>query len=77
MAGPGEKLDVTPMQLLRRNTMRGWVGDGPSDIVETVAFSLLTGVKCEVETFPLARATEAYDAMMKATVRFRAVLTMG
>jgi propanol-preferring alcohol dehydrogenase len=77
VAGSGEKLDVTPIQLLRRNAIRGWVGDGPPDIVETVDFSVLTGVKCQIETFPLERATEAYEAMMKSTVRFRAVLTMG
>jgi propanol-preferring alcohol dehydrogenase len=77
VAGSGEKLDVSAIQLLRRNTIRGWVGDGPVDIVDTVRFSVLAGVECKVEAFPLERATEAYDAMMKSTVRFRAVLTMG
>ncbi len=76
VAGSGEKLDVSAIQLLRRAAIRGWVGDGPKDIVDTVQFSMLTGVETRVEAFPLARATEAYDAMMKATVRFRAVLTM-
>jgi propanol-preferring alcohol dehydrogenase len=76
VAGSGEKLDLSPVQLLRRAAIRGWVGDGPSDIADTVAFSMLTGVKCAVETFPLERAAEAYDTMMRATVRFRAVLTM-
>ncbi len=28
------------------------------------------------QTFPLERAAEAYDLMMKGKVRFRAVLTM-
>lgn len=74
VAGAGEKLDLTPMQLLRRNAIRGWVGDGPSDIVDTLRYSVLTGVKTKVEAFPLERAGDAYEAMMKATVRFRAVL---
>jgi D-arabinose 1-dehydrogenase-like Zn-dependent alcohol dehydrogenase len=77
VAGSGEKLDLTPIQLLRRNTIRGWVGDGPPDIVDTIRFSLLTGVHVKVEAFPLERATEAYDRMMKSEVRFRSVLTMG
>jgi propanol-preferring alcohol dehydrogenase len=77
VAGSGEKLDVTPLQLLRRNAVRGWVGDGPPDIVETLRFSMLTGVHTKVEAFPLARASEAYEKMMKSQVRFRSVLTMG
>jgi D-arabinose 1-dehydrogenase-like Zn-dependent alcohol dehydrogenase len=76
VAGSNEKLDVTPIQLLHRSTIRGWVGDGPQDIVDTVRFSVLMGVQTKVEAFPLARATDAYDAMMKAKVRFRSVLTM-
>lgn len=77
VAGSGEKLDVTPLQLLHRHTVRGWVGEGPPDIVETIAFARLTGVRSMVETFPLERATEAYQHMMKADVRFRSVITMG
>jgi D-arabinose 1-dehydrogenase-like Zn-dependent alcohol dehydrogenase len=76
VAGSNEKLDLTPIQLIRRHTVRGWVGDGPPDIVDTVRFSRLTGVRAMVETFPLERATEAYDRMMKADVRFRSVITM-
>ncbi len=77
VAGSNEKLDVTPIQLLHRSTIRGWVGDGPPDIVDTVRYSMLTGVRVQVEAFPLAKATEAYERMMKADVRFRAVLTPG
>jgi len=75
VAGSGEKLDLTPMQLLGRHAVRGWVCDGPHDIDEAVAYSALTGVRTRVEAFPLARATEAYEHMLKAAVRFRAVLT--
>jgi D-arabinose 1-dehydrogenase-like Zn-dependent alcohol dehydrogenase len=76
VATSGEKLDVTPAQLLRRMAVRGWVSDGPRDIDATVRFSRLTGVQPRVETFPLERAPEAYERMMKAQVRFRSVLTM-
>jgi propanol-preferring alcohol dehydrogenase len=33
-------------------------------------------VKPLIETFPLEQAQEAYDRMMRADVRFRAVLVM-
>lgn len=75
VAGSGEKLDLAPMQLLRRVAVRGWVGDGPPDIVDTVKFSVLTGTRVKVEAFPLAEASRAFECMMKADVRFRAVLT--
>jgi D-arabinose 1-dehydrogenase-like Zn-dependent alcohol dehydrogenase len=74
VAGGNEKLDLTPIQLMRRHAVRGWVGDGPRDIVDTVKFSRLTGVRALVETFPLEKAAEAYDRMIKAEVRFRSVL---
>ena len=76
VAGSGEKLDVSADRAAAARGDPRRVGDGPKDIVDTVQFSMLTGVETRVEAFPLARATEAYDAMMKATVRFRAVLTM-
>ena len=53
-------------------TLTGTVVDNE----ETLAFSLLQGVKPLVEIFPLERAQEAYDRMMRADVRFRAVLVM-
>ena len=77
VAGSAEKLDLSPIQLLTRRSVRGWVGEGPADIDETVRFSELTQVESTVETFPLAQAQQAYEKMMKADVRFRAVLTFG
>lgn len=76
VATSGEKLDITPAQLLRRMAVRGWVSDGPRDIDATVRFSRMTGVQARVEAFPLERAADAYERMMKAQVRFRSVLTM-
>ena len=35
----------------------------------------MTGVRAMIETFPIERASEAYDRMMAGKVRFRAVLT--
>lgn len=77
VAGSGEKMELSPVQLLGRLTVRGWVAEnGARDIDATVRFSVLTNVQPMIETFPLEKATEAYQRMMKADVRFRAVLKM-
>jgi D-arabinose 1-dehydrogenase-like Zn-dependent alcohol dehydrogenase len=39
-----------------------------------MAFSALTGVRPQVETFKLEQAEEAYTKMMENRARFRAVL---
>lgn len=77
VAGSGEKLELSPVQMLGRLAVRGWVAEeGARDIDATVRFSVLSGVEPLIETFPLEQATEAYTRMMKADVRFRSVLTM-
>jgi len=43
---------------------------------EAIDFADLFNVKCVVEKFPLDRANDAYDAMLKGTVRFRSVIVM-
>ncbi|ATB41743.1 hypothetical protein CYFUS_007213 [Cystobacter fuscus] len=75
VAGSGEKMELSPVQLLSRLSVRGWVAEeGARDIDATVRFSVLTGVEPLIELFPLEQATEAYARMMKADVRFRSVL---
>ena len=44
---------------------------------DTLAFSLLSGVRAMTETFPLERAADAYEHMASGKARFRAVLTTG
>jgi len=48
-----------------------WVG---GNIEEAINFSLLCHVAPMVETFPLEQAAAAFETMMTAKVRFRAVL---
>jgi alcohol dehydrogenase/propanol-preferring alcohol dehydrogenase len=36
----------------------------------------MTDIRPMIETYPLARAAEAYDRMMSGKARFRVVLTM-
>ncbi|WP_341249542.1 alcohol dehydrogenase [Cupriavidus pauculus] len=46
------------------------------DNEQTLAFANLQDVRPMIETFPLEQAQAAYDRMMRADVRFRAVLVM-
>lgn len=57
-------------------SVHGWPSGHALDSEEAIEFTQLEGVKCLVETFPLDKANEAYEAMIKGTVRFRAVITM-
>ncbi|MCF8608916.1 zinc-binding dehydrogenase [Gordonia sp. HY285] len=43
-------------------------------MADAIDYSILTGVRPQVEVFPLEEAPEAYQRMMNANVRFRAVL---
>jgi D-arabinose 1-dehydrogenase-like Zn-dependent alcohol dehydrogenase len=47
------------------------------DSEDTLAFSVLSGVRPMVETLPLESAAEAYEKMMSGKARFRMVLTVG
>jgi alcohol dehydrogenase/propanol-preferring alcohol dehydrogenase len=47
------------------------------DSEDTLAFSVLSGVRPMIETLPLEQAAEAYEKMMSGEARFRMVLTTG
>ena len=67
-----------PIQaIVLRSSVKGWYSGNSMDSQDTLAFSSLTGVRPMTEVFPLEKYNEAYDAMMNAKVRFRAVLTTG
>lgn len=59
---------------MARRSVMGWPNGTAKDSEETLAFSVLSGVKSMVETFPLEQAAEAYRRMIANEVRFRAVL---
>jgi D-arabinose 1-dehydrogenase-like Zn-dependent alcohol dehydrogenase len=63
--------------LLGRRTVAGWPSGTGMDSEDTLNFSVLTGVKPMIETYPLEKAGEAYDRMMSGKARFRVVLTTG
>jgi D-arabinose 1-dehydrogenase-like Zn-dependent alcohol dehydrogenase len=64
---------IPPHLLMASRSISGWVG---GNLEETIRFSIHAGVRPTIETFPLEQAAAAYESMMNATVRFRAVLTM-
>jgi D-arabinose 1-dehydrogenase-like Zn-dependent alcohol dehydrogenase len=63
--------------ILGRRSIVGWPSGSSIDSQDTLSFSLLTGVRSMNEIFPLERAAEAYEHMMRGKARFRAVLTTG
>jgi D-arabinose 1-dehydrogenase-like Zn-dependent alcohol dehydrogenase len=67
-------LPSVPLIMGRRSIM-GWAAGTSIDSQDTLAFSVLTGVRAMTQLFPLERAAEAYDMMRSGKVRFRAVLT--
>lgn len=73
-----DPIKVMPFLLIRgRRGLAGWASGSSIDTEETMSFCALTGVRSMNEIFPLERAAEAYDFMMKGKARFRAVLTTG
>ena len=73
-----EPLVVDPLALLLgRRSVAGWPSGRSIDSQDTLAFSVLFGVRSMNELFPLDRAAEAYDRMMSGKARFRVVLTTG
>jgi D-arabinose 1-dehydrogenase-like Zn-dependent alcohol dehydrogenase len=75
VAAPLDPLKFSALPLLSGKTVAGWPSGSAFDSEETVAFSVLTGVRPRVEVFKLEQAEEAYSRMMENRVRFRAVLT--
>ena len=72
-----DPIEVTPVQLINGSrTIQGWASGTPTDAEDTLNFSVLTGVRPMVETYPLEKAAEAYDRMMSGKAEFRVVLTM-
>ena len=72
-----DPIEVSPVQLItNKRTIQGWAAGTPADSEDTLKFSELTGVRPMIETYPLAKAGEAYARMMSGKAQFRVVLTM-
>ncbi|HWR53497.1 MAG TPA: alcohol dehydrogenase [Bryobacteraceae bacterium] len=76
--GAAPSLTVSPGQLIGGSlSVKGWYSGTSIDSEDTLAFSVLAGVRPKNETFPLERVAEAYERMLSGQARFRVVLTMG
>jgi alcohol dehydrogenase, propanol-preferring len=75
VAAPFDPLKISALTLLSGKSVAGWPSGSAIDSEETVAFSVLTGVRPRVEVFKLEQAEQAFGRMMENRVRFRAVLT--
>lgn len=73
---PGEVPVNTGIMIRYGLSIQSWPSGHATDSEEAIEFTELENINCMVEKFPLARANDAFDAMMKGTVRFRAVITM-
>lgn len=73
-----EPIQVSAMDLIGRGaSVKGHASGTSIDSQDTLAFSVLSGVRPTIETMPLERAGEAYDKMMSGKAVFRMVLTIG
>jgi D-arabinose 1-dehydrogenase-like Zn-dependent alcohol dehydrogenase len=79
IVGVAEKpLEVSTLDLImRRRSVTGWYSGTAIDSQDTLAFSVLTGVRSMNEVYPLERAAEGYERMISGQARFRVVLTTG
>ncbi|MGH7260662.1 MAG: alcohol dehydrogenase [Nitrospiraceae bacterium] len=76
LGAASEPLEVTASLLIAgRRSIMGWPSGTSIDSQDTLAFSMVTGVRAMTEVFPLERAADAYEHMMSGKARFRAVLT--
>jgi len=73
-----EPIEVPPILFIQgRRSLVGWPSGTSIDSQDTLSFSVLSGVRSMNEVFPLERAAEAYDLMMRGKARFRCVITTG
>ncbi|WP_256639158.1 alcohol dehydrogenase catalytic domain-containing protein [Streptomyces murinus] len=71
-------LDINPNQLLMAaRVVRGHPSGTSQDVEDTMAFSVLHGIRPMTEKVPLTEADAAFRKMMAGGARFRMVLTEG
>jgi propanol-preferring alcohol dehydrogenase len=76
--GGGEPMSINAVGLIfGERSIVGTLTGHPIDSEDTLGFSALQGIRAMVETFPLAKAQEAYRRMMNNEARFRVVLVTG
>lgn len=77
LIGAVPSLEVSPLQLLLKSqSVKGWYSGTSIDSEDTLAFSVLSGVRSMNEVFPMEKATKGYERMMSGDARFRVVLSI-
>jgi len=75
LGASAEPIEVSPLLLIgARRSIAGWPSGTAPDSEDTLKFSVMSNVRPMIETFPLAKAAEAYQRMMSGKARFRVVL---
>jgi D-arabinose 1-dehydrogenase-like Zn-dependent alcohol dehydrogenase len=76
VAAANDPIPVAATSLLSGRTIAGWPSGTARDSEDALNFSVLTGIRPMIETFPLERAPEAYEHMLANKARFRVVLNL-
>ncbi len=70
-----QPLRISPIALIsRRRTVTGWPSGTAKDSEDCLNFAARHGIRAMVETYPLAKAEDAYNRMMSGKARFRVVV---
>ena len=76
--GAAQSMQISPLVLITgAQEIKGWYSGNAVDSQDTLAFSVMSGVRSMNEVYPLEKVTEAYERMESGKARFRVVLTMG
>jgi D-arabinose 1-dehydrogenase-like Zn-dependent alcohol dehydrogenase len=75
VAAAFEPLEINAIDLISRVArVQGWASGTAADSADAMAFAVKHDVRAMIERFPLSDASRGLEAMLKGTVRFRAVL---
>ena len=75
--GAAQSMQVSPLLLIMgQRSVKGWYSGMAVDSQDTLAFSVLTGIRSMNESYPFEKVAEAYERMASGKARFRVVLTM-
>ena len=77
VAAPFEPMSIGAIDLIvGARRVQGWPSGTAPDSTDAMAFAALHGIKPMIQTYPLADAKKAYDAMMDGSARFRSVIVV-
>jgi D-arabinose 1-dehydrogenase-like Zn-dependent alcohol dehydrogenase len=75
LGASAEPIEVSSLLLIgQRRSIAGWPSGTAPDSEDTLKFSAQSNVHAMIETFPLAKAADAYQHMISGKARFRVVL---